>query len=212
MMERRTPQEIESESMRIIDSEAGGHGFGKDEWRVVRRVIHATADFDFVKTIRFHPDAVSRGVQAVRGGAPIYTDTEMLAAAMGHKAAAGWGCPILCCIADEDVRDESLRTGETRSAIAVRKAAPELDQGIIAVGNAPTALHQVIDLFEKKSLVPALVIGMPVGFVEALESKERLYRSGLAGITNLDRKGGTPAAAAVLNALLRLAAERASQT
>jgi precorrin-8X/cobalt-precorrin-8 methylmutase len=129
----------------------------------------------------------------------------MLAAAIGKGAHEASGCEVLCLVADDEVIKQSRATGETRSAIALRKAAPRLDGGIIAIGNAPTALHEAITLCEQGKLTPALIIGLPVGFVEARESKERLWASGLVCITNLDRKGGTPATAAALNALLRLA-------
>jgi precorrin-8X/cobalt-precorrin-8 methylmutase len=204
-MKRLSPREIEDESMKIIEREAGSHQFAGDEWEVVRRVIHATADFEFMKTIRFHSKAIDSGLKAIKRGLPIYTDTEMLAAAI-HKAAQDrWGCRIPCFISDEDVRKESETTGETRSTIAMRKAAPLLKGGIIAIGNAPTALQEAISLCEQNAMTPDLIIGMPVGFVGALESKERLYRSACCYITNLDRKGGTPATAAVINALIKLA-------
>lgn len=204
-MKNFTPAEIEAESMRIIDREAGEHTFSEDEWRIVRRIIHATADFEIMKTIRFHQNAVAAGLEAIRGGGPIYADTEMLAAAINKKVKERWGGEVYCLIADEDVREQSEATGETRSAIAVRKAASMLAGGIIAVGNAPTALHEAVSLCEKGVLSPALIIGLPVGFVEARESKERLYRTGFTWITNIDRKGGTPAAAAVINALIKIA-------
>jgi precorrin-8X/cobalt-precorrin-8 methylmutase len=204
-MKKMTPHEIEAESFRIIDREAGPHEHWSDEqWRIVRRMIHATADFDFMKTVRFHSDAIAAGCRALESGAALYTDTAMLAAAIGKGAHEAYGCEALCLVADDEVIKQSRATGETRSAIALRKAAPRLDGGIIAVGNAPTALHEAIALCEQGRLKPALILGLPVGFVEARESKERLWASGLVCITNLDRKGGTPATAAAFNALLRI--------
>ena len=208
-MKHLSPREIEQESMKIIEREAGMHQFAGDEWKVVRRIIHATADFEIMKTIRFHSKAINSGLKAIKRGLPIYTDTEMLAAAIHKKVQDGWGCRILCLVADGDVRKESETTGETRSTIAMRKAAPLLKGGIIAIGNAPTALSEALCLFEKGEISPDLVIGMPVGFVGALESKERLYRSVCCYITNLDRKGGTPATAAVINALIKIAGTKA---
>ena len=204
-MKLLSPREIEEESMKIIEREAGSHRFAGDEWNVVRRVIHATADFEFLKTIRFHSKAIDSGLKAVKGGLPIYTDTEMLAAAINKDAQDRRGCRILCLVADGDVRKESEITGETRSAVAMRRAVPLLKGGIIAIGNAPTALSEALCLFEKGEISPDLIIGMPVGFVGALESKERLCRSECCYITNLDRKGGTPATAAVINALIKIA-------
>jgi len=204
-----TPQEIEAESFRIIDREAGQHEhFSPEQWLIVRRMIHATADFDFITTVRFHAEAIAAGCRALQSGTAIYADTHMLAAAIGKGAQEAFGCEVFCLVADDEVKKESKTTGETRSAIAMRKAAPRLDGGIIAIGNAPTALHEAITLCEQGKLKPVLIIGLPVGFVEARESKERLWASGIVCITNLDRKGGTPAAAAVLNALIRLSPQR----
>lgn len=206
-MKRLLPREIEEESMKIIEREAGPHRFGQDEWAIVRRIIHATADFDVIKTIRFHSNAVAAGLAALKGGFPIYTDTKMLCAAINKTLKDRWKSEIHCFISDEDVRQESEASSETRSVIALRKAASLLTGGIIAIGNAPTALYEVISLCKQHALKPALIVGMPVGFVEALESKELLYKSGLTYITNIDRKGGTPATAAAVNALIRLAGE-----
>jgi len=207
-MKRLSPKEIENKSMEIIEKEAGSHQFAGDEWKVVRRVIHATADFEFMKTIRFHSRAIDSGLKAIKGGLPIYTDTEMLAAAIHKEVQDRWGCRILCFISDEDVRKGSETSGETRSTIAMRKASPLLKGGIIAIGNAPTAMNEAISLCEQNAMIPDLIIGMPVGFVGALESKERLCRSACCYIANLDRKGGTPATAAVVNALIKIAGSK----
>ena len=205
-MKKLTPGEIEQESFRIIESEAGPHDhMTSQEWALVRRIIHATADFDIMKTIRLHPHALASGLSALKNGCPIYADTNMLGAGINKKAVEQRGSKIFCFVSDEDVKKESALTHETRSAIAIRKAAPRLMGGIIAIGNAPTALHEALSLCEQGKLEPALIIGMPVGFVEALESKQRLLESSCIYITNLDRKGGTPAAAAAMNALLTLA-------
>jgi precorrin-8X/cobalt-precorrin-8 methylmutase len=205
-MSSMTPQEIEAESFRIIDEEAGPHGhLTAQQWLIVRRMIHATADFDFIQSARFHPKAIQAGCAALEKAAPIYTDTAMLAAAIGPAAADAFGCEVFTLVGDAGVAQESRATGETRSALAVRKASPRLDGAIIAIGNAPTALHEAVTLCERGALKPALVIGLPVGFVEARESKERLRASGLVCLTNIDRKGGTPATAAALNALMRIA-------
>ena len=204
-MKKMTPQEIEIESFYIIDEEACSHEHLTDEqWQIVRRMIHATADFDFITTVRFHARALAAGCRALGSGAAIYTDTAMLAAAIGKGVKDGFGCEVFCLVADDEVKQESKESGETRSAIAMRKAASRLNGGIVAIGNAPTALHEAITLCEKGVLKPELIIGLPVGFVEARESKERLWESGLVCITNLDRKGGTPATAAALNALLNI--------
>ena len=200
-----SPQEIESESFRIIETETGTRDrFSADQWLIVRRMIHATADFDFIQSVRFHPQAIAAGCAALKKGAAIYTDTAMLAAAICKGAKDACGCEVFTLVADDAVIQESRATGETRSALALKKASSRLTGAIVAIGNAPTALHTAITLCTQGQLQPALIIGLPVGFVEALESKERLWASGLVCITNIDRKGGTPAAAATLNALMRL--------
>ncbi len=204
-MKKMSPQEIESESFRIIETETGTRDrFSADQWLIVRRMIHATADFDFKQSVRFHPQAIAAGCAALKKGAAIYTDTAMLAAAIGKGAKDACGCEVFTLVADDEVIRESRATGETRSALALKKASSRLTGAIVAIGNAPTALHEAITLCTQGQLQPALIIGLPVGFVEALESKERLWASGLVCITNIDRKGGTPAAAATLNALMRL--------
>jgi precorrin-8X/cobalt-precorrin-8 methylmutase len=205
-MKKLSPQEIEVESFRIIEAEAGPHEHLTDrQWQIIRRMIHATADFDYMHNVRFHARAIAAGCRALQSGAPVYADTGMLAAAIGRGAFEAFGCDVICRVADDEVKKQSTATGETRSAIALREAAPQLDGGIVAIGNAPTALHEAIHLCGQGKLKPSLIIGLPVGFVEARESKERLWASGLVCMTNLDRKGGTPATAAAFNALLRLA-------
>jgi precorrin-8X/cobalt-precorrin-8 methylmutase len=204
-MEYRTPQEIESESMKIIDAEAGSHSFSAEEWTIVRRIIHATADFEVMSTIRFHSGAIAAGVAAIKKGCPIYADTEMLAAAITKNLQKRFGCSVLCHVADTAIKTKSDSSGVTRSALAVRKAAPALTHGIIAVGNAPTALMETIKLCAEGLITPDLIIGMPVGFVGAAESKQQLFSSGLVYITMLGRKGGTPAAVAAINALISIA-------
>jgi len=203
-----SPQDIEAQSMRIIDREAGSHAFSEDEWTIVRRIIHATADFEVMKTIRFHPQAIAAGVAAIKAGSAVYTDTQMLKAAIGGKLQEQYGCTAVCLVADEEVKRASSAAGITRSAAAVRSAAAALKGGIIAIGNAPTALFEAITLSREGIMAPSLIIGMPVGFVGAAESKEALLESGSVSITMLGRKGGTPATAAAINALMQLAGGR----
>lgn len=204
-MNYRNPQDIEDASMRIIDAEAGAHSFSADQWAIVKRIIHATADFEVMTSIRFHPDAIAAGVAAIKKGSPLYADTEMLAVAIRDNMQRQFGCSVICHVADPDVKKASRTTGTTRSILAVQKAAPLLSCGIIAIGNAPTALAEVITLCQKGAIKPNLVIGMPVGFVGAAESKNLLYSSGIVCITMLGRKGGTPATVAVINALMHMA-------
>jgi precorrin-8X/cobalt-precorrin-8 methylmutase len=206
-MDYRSPLDIESESMRIIEREAGAHSFSADEWSIVRRIIHATADFDVMNSIRFHPHAITAGVAALKKGCPVYADTDMLAVAVTKNIKERFGCSVLCHVADSEIKSESDCSGITRSALAVRKAAAALTCGIIAVGNAPTALNEAIRLCKDGIIAPDLIIGMPVGFVGAVETKEQLYSSGLVYITMLGRRGGTPATVAVINALMKIAGD-----
>jgi precorrin-8X/cobalt-precorrin-8 methylmutase len=207
-MNHLSPQDIEAESMRIIDREAGSHSFSEDEWTIVRRIIHATADFEVMKTIRFHPQAIAAGIAAMKQGNPVYTDTQMLKAAIGGKLQEQYGCSAVCLVADKEVQRVSTASGITRSAAAMQAAAALLQNGIVAIGNAPTALFEAVGLCREGAMSPALIIGMPVGFVGAAESKQALLESGLVSITMLGRKGGTPAAVATINALMQLAGGR----
>ncbi|MCX5894310.1 MAG: precorrin-8X methylmutase [Proteobacteria bacterium] len=206
-MQYHSPQEIESESMRIIEQEAGKHSFTPEEWTIVKRIIHATADFDVMDTIRFHTRAIASGILSIRDGRPVYADTGMLSAAITKRVKEIYGCPVVCLVGDAEVRKASAASGETRSTIALRTSAPQLKRGIIAIGNAPTALTEALRLCKEGLITPDLIIGMPVGFVGAAESKDNLLDSGLACITMLGRKGGTAAAAATINALVQLAGD-----
>jgi precorrin-8X/cobalt-precorrin-8 methylmutase len=204
------PEEIEAESFRIIDAEAGEHSFPADEWTVVRRMIHTAADFDYVRNAVFSPEAVVRGIEAIRSGRGIVTDTGMAMAGIRRKEAAASGCRLSCHVADPDVAREAQEHGITRSVAAMRKGAGDAGNGIFVIGNAPTALFELLRLVREKIVRPDLVIGLPVGFVGAVESKEELLetcpRFGVPFITARGRKGGSNIAAAATNALLILAA------
>jgi precorrin-8X/cobalt-precorrin-8 methylmutase len=193
---------IEEESFAIIDREAGAHPFAAREWTVVRRVVHATADFEFTRAMELSPGAVEAGVAALRAGAPVLADVRMIAAGLPRLG-------IRCFIGDEDVGDAARARGTTRAAEAMRKAArlSLLDGAVVAVGNAPTALAEVQRLVEEEGARPALVVAVPVGFVGAVESKEAARRLEVPWIVARGRKGGTPVAVATLNALALLAEE-----
>ncbi|GAB6906969.1 Cobalt-precorrin-8X methylmutase [Desulfosarcina cetonica] len=200
------PQEIETESFRIIDSEAGDHGFGPDEWRVVRRVIHTSADFEWQRMIRLHPQAIGAGVAAIRNGCTIVTDTNMARVGIRQRDLDRFGGTVACFMTDQKVAETALRDGITRAKAAVDVAADRIDGGIYVVGNAPTALLRLIDLMGQGRVRPALVVGLPVGFVNAAESKALLMeRSTVPYITNVGRKGGSNVAAAAVNALILMA-------
>jgi precorrin-8X/cobalt-precorrin-8 methylmutase len=203
------PDAIEAESFRIIDAEMGAHDFSVLEWPIVQRAIHATADFELGRSMVFHPRAVEAGLVALRKGAPVVADVQMIQAGISAAYLAELGGRLHCYMADPDVAERARAEGTTRAIQCMRKAAREAPGAVYAIGNAPTALLELVRLVEDGEADPALVIGVPVGFVSAAESKERLREQGLAPyITNRGRKGGTPVAVAITNALLRLARRR----
>lgn len=198
------PEKIEEESFRIIEEEVGPHAFSDLEFQIVRRVVHATADFEFVKTIRFHPEAIVSGINALRSGASIVADVEMIQSGISKAGMKPLGGAVQCYISDEDIIASAKSLGITRAICAMRKAA-KTDAAIYTVGNAPTALFELIRLVREGVIAPALIVGVPVGFVAASESKEALLGIKTPFITTLGRKGGTPVAVAIINAMLRLA-------
>lgn len=203
------PEEIEAESFRMIEAEVGAHPWPPAEWQVVRRVIHTSADFDYARTMLFSADAVTRGVAAIRSGRGIVTDTTMALAGINKPRLEKFGIAAACYVADVEVAREAGARGITRSILAMRKGAAGPGNGIFVVGNAPTALFELLRLMKEEGVRPDLIIGLPVGFVGAAESKERLIAeaAGLRApyIANRGRKGGSNVAAAVVNALLIMA-------
>jgi precorrin-8X/cobalt-precorrin-8 methylmutase len=203
------PEEIEAESFRIIDAEVGAHCWSPLQWPVVRRVIHTSADFDYARAMVFSDGAVTSGMEALRRGRGIVTDTTMAVAGINKRLLARFGVNTSCFVADPGVTREAAQQGITRSILALRKGAVVPDNGIFVIGNAPTALFELLRLVREEGLRPDLVIGLPVGFVGAEESKEALLRQapgrGIPFITNRGRKGGSNVAASVVNALLLLA-------
>ncbi|NCO50993.1 MAG: precorrin-8X methylmutase [Deltaproteobacteria bacterium] len=195
------PEEIEAESFRIIDGEAGPHQFDEEQWPVVRRIIHTTADFSFIDTTRFSFAAVAKGLTALRAGAKVLCDTNMVLAGVNKTRLKALGGEILCYVADPEVAAAARDAGMTRSIMALRKGAAE-GCTIFLIGNAPTALFELLRLAEAGEVDPALVVGVPVGFVGAAEAKEALLKSELPHICCRGRKGGSAIAAAILNALM----------
>ncbi len=201
------PHEIESTSFHIIRTELGEHHWSDRELPIVLRVIHATADFDFRDTLRIHPQAVSAGVTALHQGCTIVTDVRMVEVGISTRHLGPLGGKTVCDIRHPHVYETAKRLGITRSAAAMRRNAAHIHGGIVAIGNAPTALLQVIRLVRQKGLRPALIVGVPVGFVNAVEAKAALTTlPDTPYITALGRKGGSTVAVAIVNALLRLAA------
>ncbi len=200
------PQDIEALSFTIIDEEAGSHGFDKILWPIVRRMIHTSADFDYIKTVRFHPDAVSAGLRAIRAGKTIVTDTNMARVGIRKAEIGQFNGRVLCHIADDDVAQRAKKEGITRAQAAVDKACEQIDGGIYVIGNDPTALLRLIDLIKQQKAGPDLIIGFPVGFVNAAESKDALMALDYPYISNKGRKGGSNVAASIVNALAIMAA------
>lgn len=196
------PEEIERASMAIIGREMGDWAGPAENLPVLKRVIHTTADFDFVRNLLFSPKAVRLGREALRRGVTVVTDTAMAAAGIGKPAAARWGVSVVCRMADPDVRDEALRRGVTRAVVSMERAAAETPDAIFAIGNAPTALIRLCELVREGAARPSLVVGVPVGFVNVVESKEMLAATDVPYIAAMGRKGGSPVASAVVNALL----------
>jgi precorrin-8X/cobalt-precorrin-8 methylmutase len=203
----RLPQEIEAESFRRIEAQVGAHKFPPAVWAVVRRMIHTTADLDYLRTLRLHPQAIAAGVAAMRRGCALATDTRMLLAGISTGRLGRLGVTPFCLMDDPKVAQEAARQGTTRSAAAMEAALPRLAGGIVAIGNAPTALLRLLELLAAGAAPPALVVGLPVGFVNAAESKEALSRQHCPFITALGPKGGSAVAAAVINALAIMALE-----
>jgi len=206
------PEEIEAESFRTIDFEAGPHQWSSAEWPVVRRVVHTSADFEYVRSMRMSADAVSAGVKAILSSKGVVTDTTMALAGISKPRLAQFSISSACHVADPQVAAEAAAKGVTRSIIAMRKGTADPGNGIFVIGNAPTALFELLRQVREEGLRPDLVVGLPVGFVGAEESKEELIsvteEFGIPFITNLGRKGGSNVAAAVMNALLILALEQ----
>jgi precorrin-8X/cobalt-precorrin-8 methylmutase len=200
---------IEDGSFAIIDREAGAHEFGPAEWQIVRRVIHATADFEFKTLMRFHPDAVRAGVTALRSGCALLVDVKMISAGLNEERLSAYRCAVHSFISDDDVMATAKANNSTRAIEAMRKAhrLNLLNGAIVAIGNAPTALLEVARLIREEAARPALVIGVPVGFVSAAESKEATLELPSPFIVAQGRKGGSPIAVAIIHALLLLSAE-----
>jgi len=204
-------QVIEQESFRIIDSEALGHPFTGEEWAVVRRIIHTTGDMDFAHQVRIRHGAIAAGVAALRGGAVIVCDTRMIGVGLAPWRLEWFGNPVLIPTADPETQSLAKTLGTTRSVAAFRHIRERLEGAVIAIGNAPTALWEVVRLIDEDGVRPALVIGVPVGFVQAAESKDALWQlQHQPAVTCLGRKGGSTVAVAALHALLELARDRRS--
>ena len=208
-MQTRKGQSIENESMEIIEREVGSHPYNDMEWPMVRRVIHATADFDFAgkNKIIFHKDAITSGISALKNGCSIITDVNGVIGGLNKQNPKDFGNNIICNISDSSLAERAKQENKTRAQMSMRVAAFEMNGGIVVIGNAPTALLEVIKMIREGITKPALVIGIPVGFVSAAESKEELQTINVPFITNTGRKGGSSCAASIVNALFKLLRE-----
>lgn len=202
------PRKIEARSFEIIDGFLKNSGFPKPQKDIVRRVIHTTVDKGYTKDLIFSKSAIECGVKAIKNGAQIIVDSSMVQAGINKKITAQFGNKIICRIHDKAVTDKASEMKITRAIAAMRRSAKEMNGAIVAIGNAPTALFELNDMIRNEEVMPALVVGIPVGFVGALESKKGLRRLNVQYITNKSQKGGSTVAAAIVNALLILANEK----
>ena len=205
-MQTRKGQSIEDESMQIIENEIGSHSYNEQEWPIVRRIIHSTADFDFARDnkIIFHKDAIKNGLDALKNQCSIIVDVNGVVGLLNKQNPKDFGNNVICNISEPSIMEAAKEAGKTRAQMSMRISKIDMDDGIVVIGNAPTALLEVMEMIREGIARPALVIGIPVGFVSAVESKEELAKMDIPFITNLGRKGGSPCVSAIVNALYKL--------
>ena len=202
MPETIKPMDIEKRSFEIITELLGDRKLDPENELVIKRAIHTTADFDYADNLVFSPHAVKRGIEALRAGCDIVTDTQMAKSGISKATLAKLGGEVHCFMSDPDVAAEAKARGVTRALVSMEKAAKLDKPCIFAIGNAPTALIRIRELIDSGELKPALVIGVPVGFVNVVESKELIIETDVPHIVARGRKGGSNVAAAIVNALL----------
>jgi precorrin-8X/cobalt-precorrin-8 methylmutase len=205
-MQTKKGQSIEDESMEIIEREIGPHPYKGHEWKIVRRIIHSTADFDFAgkNGLVFHKDAVNAGLNALKSGKNIIVDVNGIIGLLNKQNLQDFKNQVICDISNPDVVKEATKLNKTRAQTAMRIRASEMNGAVVVIGNAPTALLEVIQMIKENATRPSLIIGMPVGFVCASESKDELQALDIPFITNKGRKGGSPCASAIINALFKI--------
>ncbi len=196
------PADIEKRSMEIITSELNGRTWPDPEFAIVKRCIHTSADFDYADNLCFSEDAAKIGMEAIKRGAHIVTDTRMAWSGINKKKLESFGGQAHCFMSDEDVAAEAKERGVTRAAICMERGAKLDGEVIFAIGNAPTALIRLYEMIEAGQIKPALIIGAPVGFVNVVESKELIMKAGIPFIVPRGRKGGSNIAATICNAML----------
>lgn len=201
----RKPMEIEHRSMEIIAQHLAGMGLTEEETKVYSRIIHAAGDVEYAPLIRMHPEAIVRAQEALKAGCNIYTDVEMVRTGINKRKLAAFGGEVFCCVADPEIRALAEQEGITRSMAAMRRFGKALDGAIVAIGNAPTALFEVLRLMREEAVRPAVIVGIPVGFVGAADSKRELAEQEIVPFVTVEgTKGGSPIAAAVVNAVMYL--------
>ncbi len=198
------PEEIEKRSMEIITGELKGRTWPEPEFSIVKRCIHTSADFDYADNLAFSENAAQIGVDAIRAGAHIVTDTKMAAAGINKKKLGAYGGQVHCFISEDDVVAEAKARGCTRATVSMEKGAEIAEEHpvIFAIGNAPTALVRLCELIDAGRVTPALIIGAPVGFVNVVESKEMIMERGIPFIVPKGRKGGSNIAATICNSMI----------
>ncbi|MFI3167722.1 MAG: precorrin-8X methylmutase [Bacillota bacterium] len=208
MRNKLKPMEIEQRSMQTIASELGTTEIPSENRDVVMRVIHTTAEFDYVNNLVFSEDACKKGIEAIKNGAHIVTDTKMAMAGINKAMLGKFGGEVHCFIGDADVATKAKQLETTRAEISMEKAKSLGNNVIYAIGNAPTALFKLRDMIDAGEIQPALIIGVPVGFVNVVESKEEILQTNAPHIVAKGRKGGSNVAAAIVNALMYQVCER----
>lgn len=199
----KEPMAIENKSMEIIRPYLDKLNLPQEQIAVYSRMIHASGDPDYANWVKIHPEAIEKAAQALENGADIFCDVEMVRTGINKKRLADFGGKVHCLIADEEVAVKAKEQGITRSMMAMRTFGEKLNGAVVAIGNAPTALFEVLDMMEKQNIRPACIVGVPVGFVGAAESKQALVDlSPVSYITVLGNKGGSPIAASAINAIL----------
>lgn len=201
-LENVKPMEIESRSFEMITEELGDTPLVPGTELIVKRCIHTSADFDYAENLCFSEQAVEKAIAAIKNGACIVTDTQMAKAGINKKALARYGGEVYCFMSDEDVAKTAKENGTTRATASMDKAAQLKKPLIFAIGNAPTALVRLYELIEEGKLNPELIIGVPVGFVNVVQSKELIMEADVPYIVAKGRKGGSNIAACICNALL----------
>lgn len=202
-LENVLPGDIEARSFQIITEELGDHKLDPSQELVIKRVIHTTADFDYADNLVFSEGAVEQALCALKSGVTIITDTNMGKSGINKAGLGKLGCKVECFMADQDVAEAALRRGETRARASMDKAAALKEDCIFAIGNAPTALIRLYELVQENKIHPKLIIGVPVGFVNVVQSKELIMQlSHVPYIVARGRKGGSNVAAAICNALI----------